>query len=177
MTYSILYHEEEGGREWLFHHIAHESQITCKLQSPTFKLCHVDSSGTTFLPTPLHQETTANASFHNAAWWWVKGEDQPVKPKAITFPADKEKPKSKWRAEWAERLQEPYGQLQLVSLTWRRAPGQRPMLGAVHPQPFLAKCSSISGNLPALPVGYPEILNSDMSPCCLKSYVLFTFLE
>lgn len=70
--------------------------------------------------------------------------------KQLPSPADKEKPKAEWRAEWAERLQEPYGQLQLVSLMWRRAPGQRPMLGAVRPQPFLAKRSSISGNLPAL---------------------------
>lgn len=154
MTYSILYHEGEGGREWLFHHISHESQITCKLQSLTFKLCHVDSSGTTLALPPYPPSSTRRPLLMPHFIMQHDGESRSktglLSLKQLPSPADKEKPKSEWSAEWAERLQKPHGQLQLVSLTWRRAPGQRPTLGAVHPQPSLAKRSSISGDLPAL---------------------------
>ena len=63
--------------------------------------------------------------------------------------------------------------LDITAGTW-----QRPGLGTGHPQPSLAKHASISGKLPALSVGYPENLNSNvMSYGCQKSHVLFTFLE
>ena len=63
--------------------------------------------------------------------------------------------------------------LDITAGTW-----QRPGLGTGHPQPSLAEHASISGKLPALSVGYPENLNSNiMSYGCQKSHVLFTFLE
>lgn len=69
-------------------------------------------------------------------------------------------------------------QLQLVSLTSRWAPGIDQGLAQCTHSHFWPNTHLFLETYLPFPVGYPESLNSDiMSSCCLKSYVLFTFLE
>lgn len=152
-----FYNKMAGGRawEWLVQCLSHESPIPCQLQSLTCHLCHVHSSGTTLPPSPRPPSPFTRRPLWMLHFIMQRDGKSGVKlsllnRKQLPSPADKGKPSSEWRAEWAERLREPYGQLQLVPLTPRQVPGWRPVLGTVPPEPFLAKYSSISGHLSAL---------------------------
>lgn len=154
-NYDILNFITRWGGEGPWECLSHESLITYKLQRLTCQLCHVHSSGTTLPASPRSPSPFTRRPLLMLHFIMQHDGKSGVKlsllsRKQLPSPADKGKPSSEWRAEWAERLREPYGQLQLVPLTSLWVPGWRPVLGTVPPEPFLAKYSSISGNLPAL---------------------------
>lgn len=155
------------------------SLVNCRAWHLNGAMLIVEAPPSLSSPPPLEGQflMQAEASLFNAAWRWVKGQTRPMKSEAITF-----------SCRWSISVSPP---------EWRTGCADHMAGFSLHPwlasQGHLGKgqhlaqgthshfCPSthlfLETYLP-FPFGYPENPNSDiMSSCCLKSYVLLTFLE